>query len=354
MKHGGDIYNNRVELDFSVNLNPLGTPDEITAAIRHAQERISCYPEYTQNTVRRMIGAALQLDPASVYAGSGASELLMAAVRALHPKKALLFEPAFSGYAHALAGTDCEIVRHLLKEENAFALTKEDLTALTKDIDLVFVCDPANPTGANVRDEVLTELLSRAAQNHTAVILDESFFPLSDQAHDNGKGQAAGDRADTLTKEFENLIILRSLTKLFAIPGIRAGYVIASPDFIRRLTAQLPEWNLSVVAEEAIRAGMEVLSKTDFTEQSIRMIQTERAYLAATLRECGLTVYESQAPYLLFAGPDDLYEKLLQQGILIRACSDFYGLKKGTYRIAVRDHADNEKLAGALRKILCR
>ncbi|MCR5268190.1 MAG: aminotransferase class I/II-fold pyridoxal phosphate-dependent enzyme [Lachnospiraceae bacterium] len=354
MKHGGDIYDHRVELDFSVNLNPLGTPDAILRSVERAKDRIGVYPEYTQDSLRNLIADTLGIRPDSVYAGSGASELLMAAVRALQPKKALLFEPAFSGYAHALTAAGCEMIRHPLFEENGFVLTEEDLAALNEDIDVVFVCDPANPSGLNIGDDVQLKLLERAEQNHAAVILDESFFPLSDQAYDRGNGKQAGDRAEARLKRFSHLIILRSLTKLFAMPGIRAGYAIASPELIAAVAMQLPEWNLSVVAEEAIRAGMEVLKETDFAKSSIAMIQRERSYLADRLKECGLTVYESHAPYLLFTGPQNLYEALLARGILIRDCSDFYGLEKGYFRVAVRDRTDNEKLAEALRMILCR
>ena len=212
----------------------------------------------------------------------------------------------------------------------------EDLAAIDEGIDLIIVCDPASPGGWNIQDGVMQELLLRAAKTGAFVILDESFYHLSDAGET--------DRAARLIGSYENLIIIRSLTKTLAIPGIRIGYAIGSGQRISSLRERLPEWDLSIIGEAAVIAGMKVLCESDFPAVSLSVIQRERKYLADSLRATGLFVFESNAPYLLFKGPKNLYQKLLERGILIRDCRDYEGLGEGCFRVAVKMHKENEKL----------
>ncbi len=358
MIHGGDIYSRKVNIDFSVNLNPLGTPQEVTEALKGALHRSSCYPDPEQHRARREIAGRISLDEDHVYAGSGASELLLAMVRAVKPKKALIFEPAFSGYEHACRAANCETVRIVLSEDSSFSITKKELAAITPDIDLVFVCDPNNPTGNGIDEDVLTGLIETANKQGAYVCLDESFFLMSDGAlagagslwEEAGAKSAFPDRS-RLVKKYDNLIIIRSLTKILAIPGIRTGYVAAHPEIIRKIKAQLPEWNLPVLSEEAIVAGLRAIYETDFVRRTIETVQGERTFLSDGLKNLGLTVYDSSTCFLLFKGPEDICERLLQRGILIRDCAGFNGLGKGFYRIAVRSHEDNKELIRVLKSI---
>jgi threonine-phosphate decarboxylase len=155
-----------------------------------------------------------------------------------------------------------------------------------------------------------------------------------------------------MLQQYDNLYILSSLTKLFASPGIRMGYILSRKENIEELRRQLPEWNLSVTAEEAVKAGCRALTGTAFAEETRELIRRERAFLAELLAEKGLKVFESQSAFLLFKGPDDLYVRLLQRGILIRDCSSFPGLGRGYYRIAVKNHADNLLFKQALEEVL--
>ncbi len=353
MAHGGDIYRNKVHTDFSVNLNPMGTPEEVSKALEGALLRSGCYPDPEQEAVRSVMAEKLGISSENVIAANGASALLMAAVRAIMPKHALLFEPCFSGYHHALLAPGCQITTCTTKEEAGFTFTEEDTTVLHEGVDVVFVCDPASPSGKNAEEGVLEKLLSKAKAIGATVILDESFYPLSDACIRNaGKGAAKEDRAMRLLGNYENLIIIRSLTKTLALPGIRIGYALGSKDEIRRIKDQLPQWDLSVMGEEAIQAGMRVLYESDYLEASRAMIQRERTYLADSLRSLGFFVYESNAPYLLFKASEDLYQKLLEQGILIRDCRDYEGLGAGYFRIAVKIHEENEKLIQTIRGMI--
>ncbi len=347
MGHGGDIYRNRVNTDLSVNLNPLGTPEEVLRMIRESLGRIGQYPDLKQEEVRREIADLLKVGAECVYAGCGASELIEASVRAVAPKRVLLFEPGFSGYVHAAARGDTELVRHILREDKHFRITEDDLPALTEDTDLLILSDPMNPSGANIDEGILREILDRAEEKRISVILDESFFHLSEKGDKEDKDRSAG-----LIKRHPGLFIIRSLTKLFSIPGIRAGYMLSSPENIEKVRNELPEWNLPVTSEAAIIAALRVLKDGDFVSQSLELIRKEREYLSAELRKAGLTVFDSDSTFILFKGPEDLYEKMLKEGILIRDLRDIYGSGKGWYRIAVKDHRENESFVNALRGII--
>ena len=350
MSHGGDIYRNRVNMDFSVNMNPLGIPAGIRDAISDALPRIGDYPDPLQERVREALAHLEGVGCECVTAGSGVSGILMAVVRALAPKRALLFEPCFSGYEHALRSVNCSIRRVMLREEEDFSLTAEqaDQADQAGTEDVVVICDPMSPSGRSIDDTVIERLLEKAAGTGAAVILDESFYLLSDKA-------ALKDetRIGRLIRRYEKLYILRSFTKFFALPGIRAGYVLSAPGNISNVIKQLPEWNLSTLAEEAVAAGCSILEHTDYADQSLQRIRTEREYLVQELSRLNMTVYKSNTSFLLFRSPAALYDALLGRGILIRDCRDYPGLGQGMYyRIAVKNHSENELLIQAIREVV--
>lgn len=346
MDHGGDIYRNKVNIDFSINLNPMGAPKEVMDGAAAALYKAYVYPDIRQDRIRGTIADYIGVASWQVCAGSGASELIMALVRAAGPKRALLYEPCFSGYEHALKAQGAEIKKHLLKKENGFAIMSEDVRALTDDVDMVFICNPGNPSGAVLDKEVLTQILDRAKEKEIFVCLDESFLALSDKGEEMEPGTQ-----EFLINQYRNLAIVRSLTKVFALPGIRMGYLLSGEQNIERVRAQLPEWNLSAIAQGAMEAGIEVLKRGTFIQKSIAGIKHERQFLTEKLTELGMEVFPSDTCFILFEGPEGLCEKLLARGILIRNCSSFSGLSGRYYRIAVRDHEDNRALVQAIKEV---
>ena len=368
--HGGDVYRNKIEYDFSVSINPLGCPKEITEALKNAAEKVMQYPDPLQEQVRKALaeylnsatgvrpevksGTEVQVShetetipnvtSENIICGNGASELFTAIVNAVRPRKALLIEPTFAGYEHALANR-VDIRRHYLTEENGFALSATVLNDITDDVDLVFLCSPNTPTGRLVDPELIRKILNRCRECGAYLVLDECFMELS-------TGSDAG--APLIAP---NLIIVKAFTKLFAIPGVRFGYAIAQPQTIEAIKAQLPEWNISVFAEAAAQEGCRLLT-TDFLKATRDTITEERAYLAKELSALGYTVFPSDANYLLFrtqkesGGASTLYDALLSRGILIRDCNNFRGLYKGHYRIAVLGHKSNEILITNLNEVI--
>lgn len=352
--HGGDIYSHNIDIDFSVSLNPFVTDDVKAALDDVARSGIACagnYPDILQRDVRSSLSKAENVSGSCVLAGSGASELIMAVTRKISPHNALLIEPSFSGYRHALSSINgCKISEYHLKEEDGYRLTEGVLDVLTGDVDMAFLQDPWNPTGSNTDPSLLDKMLDRARDLGIKVLLDESFYPLSD-AYTDGKRGALHERI----KEYEGLYIIRSYTKCFALPGIRMGYVISSSDNINGLRTHLPEWNLSTVASSIIIACSDIIGRSDFLDRSVRQIASEREYLCHGLEALGLIVYESDTLFVMFHAPEDtpdLYDALIGKGILIRSLDDMPTLGRGYYRAAVRRHEENIRLIASITEIL--
>lgn len=372
--HGGDIYTREIDLDFSVNVNPYGASKRVLEALAESLKDAEHYPDIEQTRARESLAALEELDKECIICGNGASELIMAVTRAVNPKKALIISPGFYGYIHALSAAsrdrrdisassmDDVIVQYQLNEQNGFKL-EEDILNYIECVDMIYLTNPHNPTGRLIDHELLTQIISKASGMGCTVLLDECFLRLTKSGSDLSFKKKVTD--------FPNLYVIDAFTKLFAMPGIRAGYLVSCAENIARVKSQLPEWNLSTTSEALLVAGAEELQKTDFISKNLEMIQTERDYLRQELTSLGIYVNESDTNFLLIRldeKPDkekldrdkldkeknSLYEKLLERRILIRSCADFRGLGKGWYRVAVRSHKDNIALVETIRETIKR
>ena len=342
MLHGGDVYRNEVRLDFSVNLNPYPMPSEVTEAIRAGMHEINQYPDPAQQKLRERIAKLESMEPENIVCGNGASELLMAAVHAVMPRKALITAPCYAGYAVALKASDAEVTEYLLDEKNDFAVDGGILDQITEEIDMVFIADPNNPNGRLIEPALKKAIIEKCEECGAVPVIDECFYPLT----------AAGAEGGAVT---DNALHLRAFTKTFAIPGIRIGYMLSNDtELLDRIRKHLPEWNVSRIAERTGEAAAKVLESTDYLKDSVRMIEQEREYLAGQLERLGIKVYRSDTNYLLIKSGSGLYERLLERGILIRRCANFSGLDDTYFRIAVRKHDDNAELINILSKVLQR
>lgn len=339
--HGGDIYNNDVELDFSVNINPLGVPKAVEDAMVGAVGNIQYYPDIRCWELRKKIGEGFNISGNNVICGNGASELIFGICNGIKPKKALLVAPGFSGYIKALNQIEAQIEYYYLREENDFNVQRDILDKIQEvRPDITFITSPHNPTGqliTNVRD-----IAECSKVNGGILVIDECFIELS---LSGGK-----DTFVNSLEEFDNVIILRAFTKSFAVPGVRLGYVMCSNyDVINKINKALPEWNVSVIAKEA---GMAALDLKGYLDKSREVIKTEGTYLKKSLEALGIKVYPFDANFMLIKyDKKDLYGEMLERKILIRDCSDYVGLRKGFYRIAVRNREENERLLKAIQDL---
>ena len=353
--HGGNIYGNEIEYDFSVNLNPLGPPDAVREALAEALNHVEEYPDPEYRELRRALANYWRLAEEQLVLGNGASELIPGIIRALAPKTCMVTAPCYSGYETALkaAAPSCRIHRIFLREEDDFTLPENICREIAHvKPDLLILTNPNNPNGKRISANRLREIAGACRGAGTVLLMDECFLALS------------GGDVDSLIHRIGEegmppTVVLRAFTKTFAIPGVRLGYAVCSGSLATRIQRELPEWNLSVFAQYAGLAALEAAAPETVTTgtsgymaASVEMIAQEREYLTAELKKLGLRVFPSDANYILFQSRDrELHRKLLDKGILIRDCRDYHGLTAGFYRAAVRTRRENTALLRCLRNI---
>lgn len=341
MIHGGDIYRNRVQLDFSVNINPFGMPETVKEALENAVGDAVRYPDICAEQLTAAISAWTNVPKEQLVCGNGASELFMAAVHALHPKKILIPVPSFYGYEKAAKAAGCELSFYELSKENGYALEEGILEKLTEEVDLLFLANPNNPVGNLIEPSLLTGIAKRCRKQNITLVLDECFIAFT--------GTQKMDSFCVRMMEYPNVIIIQAFTKLFAIPGVRLGYLMCgNRETAAQIREQLPEWNLSVFAQ---KAGTAACNETEYVKTSVDFICKEREWLKEKLEKQNIYVYPSKANYLLLKTKLPLYDGLLKRGILIRDCSDFRGLGREYYRVAVKSREENEELLKAIEEI---
>lgn len=341
--HGGDIYSRQIRLDFSVNGNPLGMPDEAAQALREAAAHVGEYPDITAaaltEAVSRMLSGECGREIPEEYLlfGNGASELFLAIVRAFSPEQIVIPVPSFYGYEYAAEAAGSHIEYVYLPEETGFCPGQELLQALTEETDLLFLTNPNNPTGQLMNTEYLHQLLEHCRQQGIIVVLDECFVEFCETDREQPKSMLGE------TWQYDNLLLVRAFTKSFAMPGVRLGYLVCSNAELReKIRRQLPEWNLSVFAQ---RAGIACAEQAEgHLQNTVEYVKTERAYLRKGLEKLGIWVVSGEADFLLLYTTQPIYDRLLAKGILIRNCENFRGLGAGYYRISVKKHEENEVL----------
>lgn len=337
--HGGDIYQEKIIYDFSANTNPLGTPVGVLDAMRQILTQVHHYPDPYCRELVDAISDFETVPQKSVLCGNGAAELIYAYCDAVRPKLALELAPTFSEYSLGLERVGCVVERYLLHKEKHFEVD-EGLLAAVEQIrpDVVFLCNPNNPTGQLIPAELLDALLSVCRRNRIRLFLDECFLDLTE-------GVSMKDRLS----ENPELFVLKAFTKSYGMAGVRLGYGLCSDgDLLTGMSRSVQPWNVSLLAQTA---GVAALKERAFLQKSKSIIRTERMWLKENLERLGFWVCPSGANYLLFHGKEGLCASLREQSIALRNCDNYHGLGPGWYRTAVRQHGENEVLIQALSQL---
>ncbi len=344
--HGGDIYRNGIALDFSVNGNPFGVSGGVREALEKSLEMASCYPDLRAEELRHAISDYIDCEAEEVCVGNGASELFMAIAHGVLPKRILLFAPSFQGYEWvANAMPNCEVVYAYGKSEEGFCISQELTAKMDASIDLMFVTNPNNPTGTVLKSSELQHIFECAEKNNITIVIDESFIEFVETE----QCQSAIEYLNADAKG----IVVRGFTKICAIPGVRLGYAICKNTKLRhKIRQNLPEWNISVMAQYAGVAAVKDLMSSNYLSHIRTAIKAERERVTKEFVAMGCRVFPSQTNYLFFHVDVPIAQRLLDKRILIRDCSDYEGLGEGYYRIAIRSPEENDKLLEALRQIL--
>lgn len=340
--HGGDVYTYPGVVDLSANINPLGIPEKVMESIQKSLFCLENYPDVACRTLRKKIGKNLGCQMESIICGNGAADLLYTFVSVVRPQSALLVIPGFAEYEEALLACDTKIKYYSLREEKEYQLTEDYLEYLTPDIDIAFICTPNNPTGIVIEQELLDRILVRCKKNKIMLVLDECFNDFLDVPE---KYSLLGR-----TEEFDNLFILRSFTKMFALAGLRLGYgIIHNQDIIEKMYLHRQAWTVSIPAQVA---GVAALDEIEFVKQTKEFIEEEKNFLYHELDRLSIKYWKSAANFILFQSIENLKEKMLEHRILIRDCSNYKNLSVGYYRIAIKKHSDNQKFIYYLEKEL--
>lgn len=354
--HGGDLWSATEAygqpatgwLDYSSNMNPWGPPDAVSHIMKEHWREISRYPDPAVRGLRSKLSEAYQIPMDSIIVGNGAAELIDLVVRVLHPEETVLARPSFSEYEEAVHKVGGRISNFPLYAHQQFEL--RDMRGLRHGSGFThssYVClgHPNNPTGRLIPMPILDEL----RQSGMGLILDEAFMDfLPDETNFSYIRRAS---------ESDRMVVIRSMTKFYAIPGIRLGFLVAHPQLIRRLKTMQTQWSVNFLAQ---LIGEAVLDEHDYATHTRAWLVEERAWLTAELHTLGLTVYPSDVNFLLISLPKQhsglnvqLLQRLMaERGILIRDASLFEGLDMSYFRIAIRLRPDNERLLKELKECL--
>ena len=250
--------------------------------------------------------------------------------------------PAFAEYERALRTVDCEVCYYPLKKENGFVLDEGILAHIKKATDVLFLCNPNNPTGLLTERKLLLKILEQCRNTDTLLVVDECFLDFVKEPENY--------TLKNYLKQYQNLFLLKAFTKRYAMAGVRLGYGFTeNAALLEKMDETVQPWNLSVMAQAA---GLAALEEKSYVAEGRKLVFSQAKILKQELEALGFSVYPSTANYLFFEGPRELYERSLKKGILIRDCSNYVGLCKGFWRIAVKNPEENQKLLKAFREIM--
>lgn len=342
--HGGAT---EARIDASVNVNPLGPPESLDAVFAQARELASRYPQIDAASAREAWASRLGVPFECVLVGNGASELISLAVRAIEPRRVIVFDPCYSEYATAARAAGSAVTHVPLRlDDDEWVTPVGECLASGVDGeplgggDLVVVGQPNNPSGHLTSVEALLALARTGAH----VLTDESFLALAEQpepARSHSVVPYVGARVS----------VVASLTKTFCVPGLRLGYLVADEALVTRISELRDPWSVNGIAAQA---AVVLASDGDYLDRSRAQLAAERARVAAAVAGLGMRVTAGVAPWVLAQLPEPLTAPqvraaLLARGVAVRDASTFRGLGEGWIRVGVRGAADNDALLAALR-----
>ncbi|EMS73121.1 threonine-phosphate decarboxylase CobD [Ruminiclostridium cellobioparum] len=346
--HGGDIYSygkiagNIRLIDFSANINPLGLPEGVKNAVIENLDDFSNYPDPLCRELVKEIALHENVPESYILCGSGAADIIYRIAEAVRPGITVVTAPTFSEYEEAVRAAGSNIKYYYLHKGNGFNAGKDILDEVGPGIDLMFLCNPNNPTGNLTDKKLVLALAEKCRENKTILAVDECFIDFLENAGEFSI-------VDCL-HAYDNVIVLKAFTKIYAMAGIRLGYAMCSDkDIIQRLGRAGQPWSVSSVAQ---LCGTAALKETDYIHRTKKLIKENREKLTLELRSLGFEVFASCANFILFRTENKaLSRELLKYGILIRSCDNFVGLDNSFFRIAVKSKEDNEYLVESLKKL---
>jgi threonine-phosphate decarboxylase len=355
--HGGKVWEAEKKtgiarediMDFSSNINPLGSPQKALEAIIDNLGQIPVYPDSTSTALREAIAASFGgITSNNVVVGNGSTELIYLFAETFLEKGdvALMPAPTFGEYENAVRKAGGK-PRHL-KLSKDFCIEPNIFSGEIKDAKMAFICNPNNPTSILTPYDTLIGIIEEALEEDVLVFLDEDFLEFVDEE----KKRSLIDKVN----DYPNLFILQSFTKVYGLTGLRIGYGIASEEIIKLVSNAKIPWNVNCLAQAAASAA---LTDKEHLKKTRELIRAERAYLTRELKRINsFKLYPADANFIFVNIRESgftsaqLKKKMLEEGILIRDCSSFRGLAEYYIRVAVKTRQENERLLEALAKVV--
>lgn len=339
--HGGNVFQASAEtgipvgemLDFSASINPLGVPDSVAAVIRENIGLLVHYPDPFADGISRDLAQYAGVPAQNLVCGNGSTELIYLLARALRPRRVLVPAPTFSEYERACGlndGSSC--IRCHLTARDGFAIDPGKFSAAMAGCDMAFLCNPNNPTGRLMEREAVLDLVRSARREDCVLVVDEAFIDFTPEQ------SVAGDVAG-----HSHLIVLRSLTKFYALSGLRIGFGIFPGGIIESIRAHKEPWTINTLAQMAAATA---IRDRAYQQRTTEVISAEKGYLEQGFRRLGIEFFPSSANYYLLRDTrgSEIASALRNKGILVRDCSNFIGLDGSYVRVAVRSRNENSRL----------
>ncbi len=331
-EHGGQIYDSAGNagdwLDFSANINPLGLSEKILRTLTENLRGVVNYPDPNAAELKRAISNRYDVPENNLVLLNGAAEFFYLYFNATRPKRVIIPVPSFSEYERAARAACCDVEFFITKPEENFSLDVEKLRA-----DCVILGRPNNPTGNLISLEKILQLAEVAS-----VVVDESFIDFIN--------------VESARKFIsEKISVVQSLTKIFAIPGLRLGFAVVEGNLARRLNLSKDVWNVNFLAQ---KAGVAALSDEDFLRRTRAWLATEKKFFIERLGNLrGVKIFQPSANFILFKHEraEEILDSLRREKILLRSCANFAGLDKFYLRSAIKSREENLRLFNALEKI---
>lgn len=345
--HGGDLLTagelyeeaGGTFLDFSANINPLGPPSGVLELLQNSLSTVVTYPDPGHRRFKNLLAESLGIDSSWLTIGNGAAESMALLLLALAPQKVGIVEPCFSEYRQLSVQFGAEVLSVQGTKEQHYRAGVEAIAGLLEKVELLFLGQPNNPNGVQYSLDELRLLAQKAESCDTYLAIDEAFIDFISE-----------EQRNTLLPEqalFPHTILVRSMTKFYAIPGLRLGFSVAHPKLAAAMTAKQVTWSVNGLA---LLAGEACLtSGRDYEQRTRALISAEREVLRQALIQLGCDVPPGEANFLLCGLPSpwsaaEMQGRLGQAGILVRSCAMYPGLGAEHIRVAVKGHENNARL----------
>lgn len=337
-------------VSFSSNVNPIGISYKLKQSIHDHVDEITKYPDRECVELRQALSEYCGADMEQILVGSGVTELISMCIETVKPKKALLIEPTYSEYERVIKISGGKVSSFPVEEKDEFRLNVDKLCAVLEDAyDLLVICNPNNPTGTAVKQDELKKIFAHCKKHGIYVMVDETYVEFAEELEQI--------TAIPLVNEFDNVFVLRGISKFFAAPGLRLGYMINSNKEVREYMNSVKNpWTINTLAAVC---GAEMFRDSAFIEETRRFMAEEKTRLLAILKGIpGLKVYEPTANFVLMkilnpdVTSDMIFEHCIKDGLMIRDCSSFTGFGSEYIRFCICKPEENTRLMKKLGEIL--